>query len=62
MKRPMRTNTTVNGIGTWLCAMVKSATFTVDLTAGKTKLAADFLDKDGEILCSAFFVKVTLVK
>lgn len=40
----------------------KSATFTVHLTAGKTKLAADFLDKDGAILCSAFFVKVTLLK
>ncbi|MEN9633452.1 MAG: Levanase precursor [Verrucomicrobiota bacterium] len=25
MKRPMRTNPTVNGMGTWLCAMVKHA-------------------------------------
>jgi len=40
----------------------KSATFRVHLTAGKTNLAADFLDKDGAILCSAFFVKVTLLK
>jgi arylsulfatase A-like enzyme len=40
----------------------KSATFTVRLTAGKTKLTADFLDKDGTLLCNAFYVKVTRLK
>ena len=40
----------------------KSATFTVRLAAGKTKLAAEFLDKDGKLLCNAFYVKVTLLK
>ena len=40
----------------------KSATFTVHLTAGKTKLAAEFLDKEGALLCNAFYVKTTLLK
>lgn len=40
----------------------KSATFTIHLTAGKTKLAAEFLDKEGKLLCNAFYVKVTLLK
>ena len=40
----------------------KSATFTLHLAAGKTKLAANFLDKDGAFLCSAFYVKVTSLK
>ncbi len=40
----------------------KSATFTVRLAAGKTRLAAEFLDKDGKLLCNAFYVRVTLLK
>jgi arylsulfatase len=37
----------------------KVATFTINLKAGKTKLTANLLDKDGTILCGAFYVKVT---
>jgi len=40
----------------------KSATFTLHLNVGQTKLAANFMDKDGKVLCSAFYVKVTLLK
>jgi len=40
----------------------KSATFTLHLNAGQTKLAANFLDHDGKLLCSAFYVKVTRLK
>ena len=40
----------------------KSAAFTLHLAAGKTKLAANFLDANGTLLCSAFYVKVTLLK
>ena len=38
--------------------MAKSATFTFHLNAGKSKLSANFLDHDGKLLCSAFYVKV----
>ncbi|MEI6872582.1 MAG: sulfatase-like hydrolase/transferase, partial [Verrucomicrobiota bacterium] len=37
----------------------KVAAFRLHLEAGKTKLSANFLDKDGQLLCSAFYVKVT---
>jgi len=40
----------------------KSAMFTLHLNLGKTKLTANFLDKDGKLLCSAFYVKVTRLK
>ncbi|WDE97724.1 arylsulfatase [Lentisphaera profundi] len=35
------------------------AKFTLKLKAGKTKLTANLLDKDGEILCGAMYVKIT---
>jgi arylsulfatase len=38
------------------------ATFTLTLKAGKTKLTANLLDKDGQILCGAMYVKATLLK
>ena len=40
----------------------KTATFTLHLKASKTRLTANFLDKDGKILCGAFYVKATLTK
>ena len=35
------------------------ATFAPHLMAAKTRLTANFLDKDGKILCGAFYVRVT---
>ncbi|MEI6716011.1 MAG: arylsulfatase [Verrucomicrobiota bacterium] len=40
----------------------KVAAFRLHLDAGKTKLSANFLDKDGRLLCSAYYVKVTRIK
>ena len=40
----------------------KSAKFTLHLNAGKTDLTANFLDIKGNILCGAFYVKVTQLK
>lgn len=40
----------------------KSVTFTVHLAAGKNKLAAEFMDEDGQLLCNAFQAKVTRLK
>ena len=37
----------------------KVAAFTIHLDAGKTKLAASFMDKDGKILRGAYYVRVT---
>lgn len=36
----------------------KAATFTVELTAGKTHLMTWFYDADGRELCGAFYVDV----
>lgn len=37
----------------------KVALFTLHLKAGNTQLTANLLDRDGKVLCSAFYVKVT---
>lgn len=40
----------------------KSATFTLNLKVGKTKLTGNLLDKDGKIICGAMYVRVSLVE
>lgn len=38
----------------------ESIVFTTNLEKGKTKLTSSFIDKDGEVICGAMFVKITL--
>ena len=40
----------------------KSATFALKLKPGKTRLTANLLDQQGEIICGAMYVKVTGLK
>ena len=51
----------INGIDQTIDTQPKDkvAKFTVKLKAGKTKLTANLLDKNGQMLCGAMYVKVT---